>query len=389
MSVNLIRMRFAAVAARVETTAGVDVIAGTPAAADWLAGDVDVDFDPILVDNPEMTGTLDRAPAIVGGLRPRVRIRVPLRGSGAVATAPEWGKLLRCCTMSEAVNTAVAPTALPASGHTTTTVTLPSAPYGNAAQQYRGQPLVLTGVVADTTGILDYTTGRVATIGTTLSAVPAATTNAAIPANILYAPSSDETVYRTATIYFFADGIRWRFTGAVGTVSLELTTGGIGFLTFEMRAQFLDKTLTALPTGWNTAIRPTAPRFVAGRCQLNNTVARVRRLSVDLGVTATLPDNPEAAEGYDPAVPIDRDVRGSLDPLMDTTNTLALWNNFRAGTNMPLMAIIGSTAGNRFLVMAPQARATAFTPGDREGLGQHGIAFQTDGADFPFFLSQF
>jgi hypothetical protein len=98
----------------------------------------------------------------------------------------------------------------------------------------------------------DYTTGRVATLASTLSAMPAATTSAAIPANILYAPTSDEAVYRTATLYFYADGLRWRFTGAVGTWSLELSTGGIGVLVSELRAQPLDKSLAALPTGWNT-----------------------------------------------------------------------------------------------------------------------------------------
>jgi len=389
MSLDLVRMRFAAVAVKTETTPGTDAIAGVPAATDWLSADLEVDFDPVVVENSELTGTLDRAPAIVGGVRPRIRLRLPLRGSGSTATAPEWGKLLRCCTFSETTNAAVAATALGATGHTTTTVTLPTTPYGNTAQQYRGQPLVLTGAVADTTGITDYTTGRVATLGSTLSAIPAATTSAAIPANILYAPSSDEAVYKNATLYFFADGMRWRFTGASGTWSLELSTGGIGFLVFDLRATFLGHDATALPTGWNTTIRQTPPRFVAGRMQLNQAKAQVRRLALDAGISVVLPDDPEAAEGYGPALPIERDSRGSIDPLINTTTSVALFNAFRAGTAMPLMAIIGSTAGNRFLVTCPAAKATGFRPGNREGLGQYDIAFQLDGADSPLYLAAF
>ena len=95
MSIDLVRMRFAAVAAKIETTAGVDSIGSTPAAADWLAADCEIDFDPITVENSELTGSLDRSPAIVGGLRPRIRLRVLLRGSGTAAIAPEWGRLLR------------------------------------------------------------------------------------------------------------------------------------------------------------------------------------------------------------------------------------------------------------------------------------------------------
>ena len=67
MSIDLVRMRFAAVAAKIETTAGVDSIGSTPAAADWLAADCEIDFDPVTVENTELTGSLDRAPAIVGG----------------------------------------------------------------------------------------------------------------------------------------------------------------------------------------------------------------------------------------------------------------------------------------------------------------------------------
>lgn len=389
MSIDLVRMRFAAVAAKIETTAGVDSIGGTPAAADWLAADCEIDFDPVTVENPELTGSLDRSPGIVGGLKPRIRLRVLLRGSGTPGTAPEWGRLLRCCTFSETTNAALAATALPAAGHTTTSVTLPTTPYGNTAQQYRGQPLLLTGAVAETTGITDYTTGRVATLASTLPALPAATTSAAIPANILYAPTSDEAVYRTATLYFYADGLRWRFTGAVGTWSLELSTGGIGVLVFELRAQLLDKSLAALPTGWNTTIRPTPPRFVGGRCQLNQRLAQARRVMLEAGVTVTLPDNPEATEGYDPAVPVERDARGSIDPLMNTTTAIALFNAFRQGTAMSLMAILGATAGNRFCVIAPAAKATGLRPGDRDGLGQFDITFQLDGADSPVFLAQF
>jgi hypothetical protein len=388
MSIDLVRMRFAAIAAKIETTAGTDAIGGTPANADWVAADCEIDFDPVVVENPELTGSLDRSPAIVGGLKPRIRLRIPLRGSGTAATAPEWGRLLRCCTMAEGITAAAigAPTA--AAAGTTTTLTL-ATPFAATAQLYRGMPLLLTGDRTLTTGITDYTAARLATLGETMATAGTVTTLAQIPPHVLYSPTSDEAVYRTATLYFYADGLRWRFTGAVGTWSLELSTGGIGFLVFELRAQMLDKAAAPLPTGWNTAIRPTPPRFVGGRCQLNQQVARARRVMLEAGVTVTLPDNPEAAEGYDPAVPVERDARGAIDPLMNTTTAVALFNAFRQGTAMSLMAILGVTAGNRFCVIAPAAKATGMRPGERDGLGQLDIAFQLDGADSPLFLAQF
>ncbi len=388
MSTNLVRMKFAAVAAKIEAVPGVDSIGGTPSASDWIASEMEVQFDPTIIELPELTGSLDKATSVVGGLKPRLRMRMPLRGSGAAGTAPDFGKLLRCSTFAELV-TAVAigaPTA--ATAGTTTTVTA-AVPFGTTAQQYRGMPLIVTGIAAGTTGIVDYTAARVITTGDTAGTAYTVGSNLQIPVNVLYSPTSDEAVYKTATIYFYADGLLWTFTGALGTPSLELTTGGIGFISFEMRAQFASKSATAVPAGAAAVLRPTPPRFVGGKCQLNKALAQVRTLTINAGVNVILPDDPESAEGYGAALPIERDVAGNLDPYMNTTNSVALFNAFRAGTPMSLMGIIGSSAGNRFVAIVPNAKAIGMDPGARDGLGQHGVSFQADGADSAFYLAQF
>jgi hypothetical protein len=388
MSINLVRMRFAAVAGKIETTPGTDAFGGSSTSVDWLAADCEVDFDPIVVDNPELTGSLDKAPSIVGGLRPRIRLRVPVRGSGTAGTAPDWGKLMRCCTYQETITGTVvgAPTA--ATAGTASSVTL-GAPFSSTAQAHRGMPLLLTGDRIITSGITDYTSGKVATLGEVQATANTVSTLAQIPINVLYSPTSDETAYKTCTLAFYADGLAWRFTGCQGTFSMDLTTGGIGYFTFELRGQMASFTTASMPTGWNTAIRQTPPRFVAGRCQLNGATAQSRRIQIDAGVEVILPDNPEATEGYDPAVPMMRDTKGSIDPYMNTTNAVALYNAFRNGTAMSLMAQLGTAAGNRFMFIAPSVRSVGFKPGARDGLGQNDIAFQCDGADSDFFACHF
>ena len=386
MTTTAVRSRFAAFAAKIETTPGVDVIAGSPSASDYVLGSIEWDFDPQAIPNNEFTGSLDQAPGIVGGLRPRLRMRVPLRGSGVAATAPEWGKLLRCCASSETVQAAAvgAPTA--ATAGTTTSVTAQT-PFGTTANQYRGLPLAVSGDQTFLSAIIGYTAGRLISLGETRTAALTVSSLLQIPANVLYAPTSDESVYKTATIYAWADGYHWRFVGGSGTWSLEMETGGLGFLVFEFRAQILSKTLSALPTGWNTTIRPTPPRFVNGRCQLNLALARPRRLIFNAGVNTVLPDNPEALEGYDPGVPVLRASGGSIDPLLDTSQGTALYDNFRAGTNMPLFANLGSTPGNRFTITAPSIRAQNKRYQDRDGLMAAEIPFACDGADSGLYLA--
>jgi hypothetical protein len=384
-------MRFAAVAAKVETTAGADAIGGSPASSDWIGGDCEVTFQQNAVQNPELTGSLDVSAPIVGGLQTSIRIRVPLRGAGAgttPGTAPEWGTLMRACTMVETV-TASAVTGTATAG-TTTSVTLAVAA-STTAQIYRGMPIILTGP-AETTGITDYTTGRVASLGSTLASAATGTTTYNIPINVRYSPTSDEGAsgYRTATVYFYADGLLWRFTGCLGSWSAEFTTGGLGFLVFTMRGQLVSApTAQAVPSGALGTVRATPPRFVAGRMQFNRLPAQTRSVTVDAGVTTVLPDDPEATEGYGAAVPVERAITGALDPLMNTTLSPTRFSAFQNGTNVPLMVIVGSTAGNRFLLTMPSIRQTQNNPTARDGLGADAIAFSADGADAGVFLAQF
>ncbi len=388
MSTQTVRERNATFAFKIETTPGTDAIAGTPLASDYVLGDFEFDYDPQVIVNSEFTGTLDKSPDIVGGLRPNIRIRVPLRGSGLPTTAPDWGKIMRVCGMAEGITMSAVSGNLQSG--TTTTATL-SVAASAAANIYRGMPLRFAGIPFFT-GIVAYSTGKVATLGSTAAAA-LNTASFELPENILYSPTSDEAVYKNGTIYFYKDGFRWIFTGVAGTWSLELTSGGIGFLVFELRGQLAGHTATAMPAAWNTVIRPTPPRWAGGTSQLGQAIARCRALTFRAGVQVVLPDNPEAAEAYDPAVPIERDSMASIDPLMDTGQGVTLFNNFRAGTPAPLIAMIGNMfgggIGNRFLVTAPAARFTGLRPVNRDGLAAQEIACQLDGADSALYLCSF
>ena len=114
------------------------------------------------------------------------------------------------CPSSDITNTAIgAPTA--AASGTTTDLTL-ATPFAATAQLYRGVPLLLSGDRSLVTGIIDYNAARVATLGESMATPGAVATLAQILTNVL-SPTSDEAIYHTATLYFYADGLRWRFTG--------------------------------------------------------------------------------------------------------------------------------------------------------------------------------
>lgn len=388
---NLIRLRNAAVAVKVETTVGTDAIAGTPAAGDWIAADGEISLNPVVTPDPSFTGSLDVAPDQVGGFRPTITLRTMFRGSGTAGVEPKLGALLKACTMIVSNTAAAIGTPTAATAGTTTTITGQS-PFGTTADQYVGMPLIISGDQSFTTGIVDYTTGRVATIGETRTAALTTSSLMQIPINDRYYPSSDETAFKSVTIYCFYDGIRYKFTGCQGTWSLEMTAGGHGIFSFQMQGKLdADPDATALPSGAATALAAllSPPRWVNGRSQLNKTLARIRTLRIDMGVTQVLPDNPEKEFGFDDAVPISRRISGAMDPLQDTATYVAIHNALEAGTDYNLMALLGSTAGNRMLVTLPTVRLLDRGMGNRDGLGADALSFQTNEPDRGVFIAFF
>ena len=389
MSTDLVRRRFSAMAAKVETTAGTDVIAGSPVLADYVIGSGEFTMNPQIVEDPSFSGAMDVLPGVVGSFMPTITINVPLRGSGAGGTAPAFGKLLRACTFEEVVDaTGVSATA--ATAGTTTTATYPVA-FSATSQVYRGVAGILSGNPAAgvISPITNWTTGRVATYAETFGSTLSTSTLMQIPVNTLYRPTSDESVYKTVTLYLYEDGLLHIFTGCVGSVRLDLTTGGTGMLVFTMRGRFGGTSTATLPTALNSGTAQTLPIFQNGRCRLLGRLARVSRLSFDAGVQVVMPENPESASGYDACVPISRAVRTTLDPLKDTSNQVALYSDFTGGTSGSLFAQVGTVAGNRFMISQPSVRMLSGDPGDRGGLASNQITAAANQTDASLFICCF
>lgn len=386
MSATLVRSRFSAIAAKIEVTQGVDSIAGSPVLGDFILGNGDFQMNPQAVDDPSFSGALDVIPGVVGSFMPQITINVPLRGTGAGGTAPAFGRLLRACTFEEVVdNVGVAATA--ATAGTVNTATFPVA-FSATAQAYRGVAALLTGnpAAGTTSPITNWTAGRVATYGETFGSALTTATLMQIPVNTLYRPTSDESLYRTVTLYLYNDGMLTIFTGCVGSVRFDMRSGGMGMMTYTMRGRFVSTSAVSLPTALVAGTAQNPPIWQGGRSQLLGRLAQCSSLSFDMGVGLMLPENPEAPSGYGSAVPISRAVRTTIDPLMDTTNQVALFNDFIGGTTGTLFAQLGSAAGNRFMLSQPSVRMLQADPNDRQGLRANSITAAANSTDASFFL---
>jgi hypothetical protein len=377
-----LRTRNAVLLAKIESSELTD--ASPSAGSDAVKVEVDMpSFQQAMAQTNEVSGSLDRSAPVPAGTTVTIPFTVVLKGSGTAGTAPEVGKLLKACGMSETVTGAAVPAAPEAcaNGGSTTTAVL-GASASSTAQAYRGMPVTFSSTVSGTSFISDYTAGKVATLTDTMGGAIVNTSNYQVVKNVLYGPASGSIP--TLTMYLYMDGVVYKFVGCRGNLDVSLPTNDVGRLRFEFRGVFSAMADASVPVP--SYDEPTVYAIKGGYALYDRATQATRSISLGLGNTITFPDNPNNAEGVDAPIITDRQVRGSLDPLATVVATRDPLTTLRAGTEKILHVRYGSAAGNRLAITVPKAQILEYNPTDDGGLKRIGTPFQGNGADASAFL---
>ncbi len=380
-----LRARNAALLAKIETTEGTDASpSGTTDGI--LCENLQINPDVKLTQTNEVTGSLDNRAPIPGGSSLGISFDVYLRGSGSAATPPEFGKLLTACGFKEIITASAVPaSAAAATAGSATTLTLGGA-VSTTAQAYRGMPILLAVNPAGgaTPFVIDYTTGKLATLTDSFTPALDTTTTAQVPANVLYKPTSDATEIKSITFYAYMDGVLYKVLGARGNASLSMKTGEACKISFNFTGMDGGISDASVPTPNYQNATPII--FKGGVMTIDRLVAAVSELRFESGNNLVYPANPNAAQGFDPTIITNRDMTGTVDPLMTLVATRNIFNDFKNGTARIMHARCGQGAGNRFSFTAPSAQYTGSNPGDRDGLLITNAPFKCVGQDAGAFL---
>jgi hypothetical protein len=340
------------------------------------------------------TGTLDRDPSITGGLLQQVSFTVKAKGSGTPEAPPEWGKLLKACGWAEVITAAAigaAPQAATAGSATTVTG---GANFTATAQLYRGMPLLLTGNPAAGAFpfVTDYTAAKLFSLSDTFSPVLDASTLLQIPKNVLYRPASASIP--SLTLWVYKDGVLEKFVGCRGRFNGVLRSSGALSLSFTFwglpGAARSDAAVPASPVFDQTRPPVWTNQNLTGQgaAKLNRLSVGIASLNFDSGNELSYPDNPGAAEGFDVAEIVARDITGRIDPMSTLVATSDRMAQLRAGTLMPLHARLGTAAGNRLGLVFPQIKALDLGDEDRRGCDVDAIPFEARLADAGLYIVQ-
>lgn len=384
------RTRLKSVALKQEVTPGVDVIAGSPVQGDFVTCQSSMRLLQDQQPNPVENGGYDDAAPIPGGLRAELTLTIPMAGSGDAATAPEWGKLLKACRMGElATGAAVgAPTAATAASASTATA---AAPFGTTAGAYVGMPILITGNPAAGAQdvVMAYNASRVITLGNTYSPVLSTGSLLQIPPNVLYKPISDEASEVGFTAYCYEDKLLSIFLGLRGSWAVGLRAGASASIVLRMMGIVAQYRQPGTDPGLFKPVTRQAPRWAGGISRLNRKLAAAESASWDMGVRTYFPENPEAAEGYNVPRITGAAPRITMNPFSHGTDTGTRASAYRAGTPIPVAAMWGGVAGNRFALSCPSGQVVDLQPAERAELGVDALVIAPDTVNNTMYLACF
>ena len=190
--------------------------------------------------------------------------------------------------------------------------------------------------------------------------------------SVSYAPVS--TGFSSLTIHYFADGVRQAVTGARGSVSLQLSPGGIPVASFSFTGKYAAPTDMANPNDASFAKfkTPVATSNANASVTLHGHSAKVDDLSIDLGNQIVHRE----LIGADEIIITDRAPTGNASIHLTTVadkNWVDLVAKATLGT---LKVVLGKAAGAIVEIDAPKVQLENPTHGDSDGVRTIGLGLR-------------
>jgi hypothetical protein len=237
--------------------------------------------------------------------------------------------------------------------------------------------------------VVEYTAGKVATLGDSFNPVLDGTTSVALPANWTYAQTSPNsasartTDHPTGTCYIYLDGVLWKFGGVRGTLTLDGQTARPGYATFNGTGVFLGRSDAPIPADLAVAGH-SAPVLVQGAgvspaVLVNRKPATISTWSLDPGSQLEDIVDPNTPNGFGASQITARVPTLKIDPYATLVANRDTISDIGSGVMAPIVVRHGSVAGNRWSLTVPLAQPINTADGSRGQLQSEEITFQCRG----------
>lgn len=257
------------------------------------------------------------------------------------------------------------------------------------------------GAVGRFVALDDATTMRYAAISGTVGAAEALTgavsgatvtthaTENLTPVGFAYMPQDPDSS-STYTCWVLEDGNKKPIYGARGTAVIQAEAGGIGKLNFTLDGAGTTPSAETLFAGANLpTITPAT--FLSASLTLHqvgsDTAADagdavcVQRFELDLGNTVVRDVCANQADGIKTFRITERNPVIRINPEGSVESAIAYFTKYAAGTQFAFVCDIGTTATQRFKIIAPSCTYAGLPTGDREGILTYDAELTLRGSD--------
>lgn len=363
------------VVSKIETSEGV---AETLAVADakTLAYNPRISFDPEMFPRNPVRLTFTNIGKVVGKRPGALNFGLELRGSGAAATPPDWGKHFQNCgcgvSLLRSINIGAVTAGPFVHGETITGGT--SGGKGRVIiNTANGASAIYYVVVSGT-----IQSGEVITGGT--SGASATTSSSPTTIGNVIEPITDSIPSQTMSGY--EDGIRKLLRGCRGKFKINFKSGEPVLANFEymgVEAGIADVSLFTNPVYETT--KP--PAFLNASFSMDAYSAKIASLEINQENKLAPRDDVNNDRGLLSYLITDRDVNGSYDPEMVLVASHDFHSKWFGGTEMALDTAWGTVAGNKFRFFAPRAQYTKVEDEERDGIAVAKSSFDLNGSLLP------
>jgi hypothetical protein len=173
----------------------------------------------------------------------------------------------------------------------------------------------------------------------------------------------------SSTIEVYKDGLKHVLNGCVGTWKISAEDSKYGTAEFSMKGLMSGSVPVTDGTTPTATLTTTTPPIVQSIGLVLGSYAPigVSKLDIDSGTDVQMIDDVNSANGVYGFIVSDRKPVGSVDPLVDTVANHSSINTMVAGTEFAVNATIGSTAGNKISISAPNTQYTDASYSERNG----------------------
>jgi hypothetical protein len=193
-----------------------------------------------------------------------------------------------------------------------------------------------------------------------------------------YTPLSDPDTTKSTTTVYYKAGHKFTLYGSRADFSLSLPVGQPGKFSFTQQGRHGDPVEEANPTPTLNLQKP--PLVVGLDLKIGDYApAGVTEVTLAMGNTLSKDEDVSAEDGLNTFVITNRTPTGSIDPKAESLEDFNPWDEWKNGTLAALSFVVGSEAGNRIFIEAPNIQYGTPSHGDREGFLTHSLPFEPKG----------